>query len=47
MNIKVEVKEVKKDYYKLSLKTYKNELSGTFEKAELRNIIEKLDNAIN
>lgn len=46
MQIKIKIKEVKKDYFELSFKTYKHELSGTFEKAELRNIIEKLDNAI-
>jgi hypothetical protein len=46
MQIKIKIKEVKKDHYDLSLKTYKHELTGTFEKAEIRNIIEKLDNAI-
>ena len=46
MQIKIKIKEVKKDHYDLSFKTYKHELSGTFEKAEIRNIIEKLDNAI-
>jgi hypothetical protein len=46
MQIKIKIKEVKKDHYDLTLKTYKHELSGTFEKAEIRNIIEKLDNAI-
>lgn len=46
MQIKIKIKEVKKDHFDLSLKTYKHELTGTFEKAEIRNIIEKLDNAI-
>jgi len=46
MQIKIKIKEVKKDHYDLSFKTYKHELTGTFEKAEIRNIIEKLDNAI-
>lgn len=46
MQIKIKIKEIKKDHYDLSLKTYKHELTGTFEKAEIRNIIEKLDNAI-
>lgn len=46
MQIKIKIKEVKKDHYHLSFKTYKHELTGTFEKAEIRNIIEKLDNAI-
>jgi hypothetical protein len=46
MQIKIKIKEVKKDHYDLTLKTYKHELTGTFEKAEIRNIIEKLDNAI-
>ena len=46
MQIKIKIKEVKKDHYDMSLKTYKHELTGTFEKAEIRNIIEKLDNAI-
>lgn len=46
MQVNIKIKEVKKDYYELILKTYKHELNGVFEKAEIRNIIEKLDNAI-
>lgn len=46
MNIKVKVESTKKDHYKVTLKTYKDELTGTFERSELRYIIEKLDNAI-
>jgi hypothetical protein len=46
MQVNIKIKEVKKDHYELILKTYKHELKGVFEKAEIRNIIEKLDNAI-
>ena len=46
MNIKIKVEPAKKDHYKDTFKTYKDELTGTFERSELRYIIQKLDNAI-
>ena len=35
-----------KDMYHLSFKTYNAEISGKFERSEIRHLIEKLDNAI-
>lgn len=46
MKYSAKIKEVKKDYYELKIKTYKNELKGIFERSELRNLIEVIDNAI-
>ena len=38
--------EAEKDMYHLTFKTYNAEVTGKFERSELRNLIEKLDNAI-
>ena len=38
--------EDKKDYYNLSIKSYKEEVKGTFSREELRNLIEIIDNSI-
>lgn len=53
LNIKIEhlgKKESKydtdKDMYHLTFKTYNAEITGKFEKSEIRHLIEKLDNAI-
>ena len=46
MNYKVKIKNIKKDYYDLEITTYKDVLKGTFERSELRNLIEVIDNAI-
>jgi hypothetical protein len=46
MKAKVKIKEVKEDYYLLTIQTYKDTLSGTFERSELREIIQVIDNAI-
>ena len=35
-----------KDMYNLSFKTYNAEVSGKFEKSEIRHIIQILDNAV-
>lgn len=35
-----------KDMYFISFKTYNAEISGKFERSEIRHIIQKLDNAI-
>tara|TARA_R110000744_G_scaffold337897_1_gene443043 strand:- start:95 stop:265 length:171 start_codon:yes stop_codon:yes gene_type:complete len=35
-----------KDMYFVSFKTYNAEISGRFEKSEIRHIIEQLDNSI-
>lgn len=35
-----------KHMYSLSFKTYNGEVSGRFEKSEIRHIIQQLDNAI-
>ena len=49
MDFKITCKEVenKEDYYQLSIKTYKQEIEGKFERSELRNMIEIIDNSIN
>ena len=36
----------KADYYNLSIKSYKEEIKGTFSREELRNLIEIIDNSI-
>jgi hypothetical protein len=46
MKARVKIKEVKKDYYELEIKTYKDTLTGVFERSELREIIEVIDNII-
>ena len=38
--------ESEKDIYHLTFKTYNAEISGKFERSEIRHLIEKLDNAI-
>ena len=38
--------EDKPDYYKLSIKSYKEEIKGTFSREELRHLIEIIDNSI-
>jgi hypothetical protein len=45
---KIECKEVenKEDYYDLEIKTYKETLKGRFERSELRELIEVIDNSI-
>ena len=35
-----------KDMYNLHIKTYNAEITGKFERSELRHMIEQLDNAI-
>ena len=49
MDFKVKCLEVanKEDFYDLSIKTYKQEVSGRFERSELRNLLEIIDNSIN
>jgi hypothetical protein len=46
IEIKISPIEDSRDYYNLTMKTYKQEISGKFEKSELRELIEKIDNAI-
>lgn len=45
---KIEVLPVenREDYYDMEIKTYKESLKGRFERSELRELIEKIDNAI-
>jgi len=38
--------DAEKDMYHLTFKTYNAEISGKFEKSEIRHLIEMLDNAI-
>lgn len=49
MDFKVKCTEVenKEDYYDLTISTYKEKIEGRFERSELRNMIEILDNSIN
>ena len=49
MDIKIKCAEVKDkpDYYDLSMITYKQKIEGRFERSELRNMIEIIDNSIN
>lgn len=49
MNFKAQCREVenREDYYDLEIKTYKEVLSGRFERSEIRHLIEILDNSIN
>lgn len=49
MDFKVKCNEVqnKEDYYDLEISTYKEKLSGRFERSEIREMIEVLDNSIN
>ena len=46
MKANVKIKEIKKDYYELTIKTYKDTLTGVFERSELREIIGVIDRAI-
>ena len=46
MKHRVKIKEIKQDYYELEIKTYKDTLSGVFERSELRELIGVIDNAI-
>jgi Ca2+-binding EF-hand superfamily protein len=38
--------EAEKDMYHLTFKTYNAEITGKFERSELRHLIQQLDNAI-
>jgi|TARA_R110002126_G_scaffold108721_3_gene245433 hypothetical protein len=42
---KVDKKE-ERDVYELTFKTYNAQIEGKFERSEIRNLIEQLDNAI-
>lgn len=44
--MKVTIKEIKKDHYKINLKTETGEINEVFERSEIRQIIETLDNKI-
>ena len=49
MNIEVTIKKVantKNNKYDLTLKTYKETISGIFEKGDLRYLIQAIDNEI-
>lgn len=48
MNIEAKVTPVKnrEDYYDMEIKTYKQKIEGRFERSELRQLIETIDNAI-
>ena len=46
MKANVKIKKVKPDYYELKIKTYKDTLTGIFERSELREIIGVIDNEI-
>ena len=49
MNIEVKVKHLdnaKDTKYEVSIKTYKEQISGTFDKEDLRYLIQEIDNAI-
>lgn len=48
MKANVKIKEIQNrpDYYELTIRTYKDTLSGVFERSELREIIQCIDNAI-
>ena len=48
MQFTAKIQEVqnKEDHYDLEIKTYKGEIKGRFERSELRNLIEIIDNAI-
>jgi hypothetical protein len=49
MNIDVKIEKLdntKDTRYELSLKTYKESISGVFEKEDIRYLIQRLDNAI-
>ena len=46
MKYKVTIKDVKEDYYQLTIQTYKDKLEGIFERSELRELIRVIDNHI-
>ena len=49
MNIEAKVKRIdntKDTKYEVSIKTYKENITGVFEKPELRYLIQQIDNAI-
>jgi hypothetical protein len=49
MNIEAKVKRLdntKDSKYEVSIRTYKDNISGVFEKFELRYLIQEIDNAI-
>lgn len=49
MNIEVKVKRIegsKNLRYDLTLKTYKESITGTFDKEDLRHLIQQIDNEI-
>lgn len=49
MNIEAKVKRLdntKDTKYEVSIKTYKEQISGTFDKEDLRYLIQEIDNAI-
>tara|TARA_R100000329_G_scaffold104015_1_gene85413 strand:- start:20422 stop:20574 length:153 start_codon:yes stop_codon:yes gene_type:complete len=49
MNIDVKINKLdntKDTRYELTLKTYKETISGVFEKEDLRYLIQRIDNAI-
>jgi hypothetical protein len=49
MEFKVKCSEVpnKEDFYDIEISTYKEKVSGRFERSEIRHMIEILDNSIN
>ncbi len=48
MNISIKIKNLdnKNEKYDVSLKTYKESITGIFNKEDLRYLIEKIDNEI-
>jgi hypothetical protein len=49
MNLDIKIKKVentKNTKYDMSIKTYKESISGTFEKEDLRFLIQTIDNEI-
>jgi hypothetical protein len=44
--MKIKIKEIRKDYYNIIFKTSDNEIIKVFEKSEIRQIIQDLDDAI-
>lgn len=46
MKVTTRISKSKKDHYHISIKTYNGEISGRFEKSEVRELIQILDNAI-
>lgn len=46
INVKINRLDNKNERYDLSLKTYKESISGTFTKEDLRYLIQQIDNEI-